>query len=201
MKFFTALLGISFLTACGGESSTSTSTNRVFTYDYSVVSGTPTITENSLSGSATVSFGSQLISTRSEESNFYFEFKFTQDTGFLAIHSFADANLANAQIVTFTKKSPTELVATYTSKNSTTSKLEELEQSLDVNIEPLSISIEVHNGEDNGSHVITWVGDELEVEPFEVLDGIYGASTNLGLNFENVEITKFEVGPAEALDE
>ena len=65
----------------------------------------------------------------------------------------------------------------------------------------LELSIEVHNGEDNGSHVIIWLGDELTGEPTEVLDGYYGTGTNIGINFEDVNLAGFEIGPAEALDE
>ena len=40
-----------------------------------------------------------------------------------------------------------------------------------------TFSVEVHNGEDNGSHVIAWVGDAIPTTGTAEADGIYGLGT------------------------
>ena len=196
---------IALISGCGEDNNndpTGTSTGTVFGKTYTLVTGTPTIAENSVSGTGTISFGDTLVSARAEETNFLLTIDLSAgNDSFVALHSFADADLKNGQIVTLGRQTDGNFALQYIKKSDGSSgTITSFNETVNA-AASFTFSVEVHNGEDNGSHVISWVGDTFPTSPAEAEDGFYGAGKYTGLNFQNATITAFTVGAAEAEDE
>jgi hypothetical protein len=187
------------LGACSSDSSSDSDNGpQVFGNSYSIVSGTPTV-DSTISGAGSLSFGDGLILERRSERNFYLDTELSEVGSFLQIHAFADANLANAQIMRLERVS-SGLTIQYTNAEGELAELGELATELD-GTSRFQVSFDVHNGEDEGSHVIAWPGDELSGEPTEVENGVFGTGKFVGLAFDRVVIHDFRVNDAEAADE
>ena len=77
----------------------------------------------------------------------------------MALHSFSESDLSDGQIVTLGRASRRTFSLTYTKADGTSGTITDFGQTVDTSAS-FTFSVEVHNGEDNGSHVIAWVGDE-----------------------------------------
>lgn len=187
------------LGACGSDSSNDANNGpQVFGNSYNIVSGTPTVGAT-VSGAGSLSFGDGLILERRSERNFYLDTELTEVGSFLQIHAFADANLANAQIIRLEREN-NGLTIQYTNAEGELVELGELASELNASSR-FQVSFDVHNGEDEGSHVIAWPGDELSGEPTEAENGVFGTGKFVGLAFDRVIIHDFRVNDAEAADE
>ena len=150
-----------------------------------------------------MSFADNLVAARAEETNFLFTVDLSEgNDSFVALHSFSESDLSGGQIVTLGRTSDGSFAINYTKADGSSGTITEFNETVDPT-GSFTFSVEVHNGEDNGSHVIAWVGDAFPegAEPGEAEDGIFGAGTFTGLNFQNATITAFTVGAAEAEDE
>ena len=191
------------MSGCGEDDNTdSTATSgTVFSKSYTLVTGTPTISNASVSGTGTISFSDSLVTARSEEKNFLLTIDLSAgNDSFVALHSFSNSDLTGGQIVTMGRQTDGAFAMQYTKADGTSNTVTSFNETVDAT-KAFSFSVEVHNGEDNGSHVISWVGDAIPTSPAEAEDGIFGAGKYTGINFNNATITAFTVGAAEAEDE
>ncbi|SMF49976.1 hypothetical protein [Pseudobacteriovorax antillogorgiicola] len=206
MKVMTKLafagLAVVVFTGCGSDDDDPVATTSVFGKAYTVISGSPTVEGNSVSGTGTLNFGDTLVQERAEETNFLLTIDLSAaDDSSVALHSFSESDLTGGQIVTLGKNDG-NLAMNYTTGSGTEDTVTTFNSTADTSTS-FTISVEVHNGEDNGSHVIAWIGDDFpeSAEPAEKTDGIYGAGKFVGLNLNNATVTAFTVGAAEAEDE
>ncbi|NRA64201.1 MAG: hypothetical protein HRU19_06925 [Pseudobacteriovorax sp.] len=201
-----AVLGLTaaFVTGCGDDDDdTPAAGASVFDKSYTVVTGTPTVATDSISGTGTLSFADSLVTARTEKTNFLFTVDLSEgNDSFVALHSFSESDLSGGQIVTLGRTADGSFAVNYTKADGTSGTMTEFNETVDPSA-AFTFSIEVHNGEDNGSHVIAWVGDAFPTtaEPGEETDGIFGAGTFTGLNFQNATITAFTVGADEVAEE
>ena len=187
---------------CGekNEDETTATTGTVFSKSYTLVTGTPTIAENSVSGTGTLNFADTLVTARAEETNFLLTIDLSAgNDSFVALHSFANADLTGGQVVTMGRGTDGSFAMQYTKADGTSGTKTTFNETINA-AASFTFSVEVHNGEDNGSHVIAWSGDAHSSSAAEATDGIYGAGKYTGLNFQNATITAFTVGAAEAAD-
>lgn len=188
-------------TGCRKDDDDDSSGPTLFSKSYSVVTGSPTVSATSVTGTGTLSFGDGLVSERAEETNFLLTIDLSAGTdSFVALHSFSSSDLSGGQIVTLGRQSDGSFALQYIKGDGTSGLITSFNETVDATA-AFTISVEVHNGEDNGSHVIAWIGDAYPSSPAEAEDGIYGAGKYTGLNFQNATITAFAVGAAEAEDE
>lgn len=201
-KWGLVFLATALFTGCGGDDDDiAPAGSSVFGKAYTIVTGTPEIATDSISGTGTISFGDSLLVERAEETNFLFTIDLSKgNDSFVALHSFSEADLSGGQLVTFSRTNDGSFVLRYTKKDGLEGEVTSFNEAVDATAS-FTVSVDVHNGEDNGSHVISWIGDDFPSEPAEAEDGIFGAGKFTGLSFQNATITAFRVGAAEAKDE
>lgn len=189
------------LVGCGSKDDDDAGGPSVFGKSFTTVTGSPTVSDGSASGTGTLSFGDGLVAERSEETNFLLTLDLSAgNDSFVALHAFSNAELAGGQIVTLGRQPDGAFALQYTKGDGSSGQITSFNETVDPS-KPITISVEIHNGEDNGSHVIAWIGDAYPSEPAEAEDGIFGAGKFTGLNFNNATISGFTVGAAEAEDE
>ena len=195
-----ALASSLLLHACGSSDDDDVASGpQIFSKNYSIVSGSPSV-DSTISGSGILSFGEDLILERRSESNFYLDFELAEIGSYVQLHSYADSALGEGQVIRLERQANNLLSIRYTQNTGALASLAELATGIDASGR-IQISLDVHNGEDNGSHVIGWQGDTFSGEPVEVLDGYFGRGTYVGLALEGATIYAFTVGAGEAADE
>lgn len=203
-KLFTLSLGLTLMSfGCSNDDdNSSSSTTSVFGKTYTLVTGSPTVEANSVTGTGTLNFGESLVTERKEETNFLITLDLSAgNDSYVNIHTFSDSSLANGQIITLGRQENGDFAMQYTKADGTKETVTEFDETIDASSGSFTFSVDVHNGEDNGSHVISWKGDNIPGSPTEATDGLYGAGRYVGLDIKNATVTAFSVGSAEAADD
>lgn len=149
--------------ACGSSDDDSTSAAGSAIEVNSVLSGTPSVVDNSISGNGSVIFTSALGAV---DSGRHFQVQALLDEGeSLTIHTYADNQLANGidLVVTRPANTPTSLEVIVDGSDISSSFTGVAAD------QPISILMDVHNDE-NPSHVLIWPEGETEFSDTTTLE-------------------------------
>lgn len=189
-----SLVCSAFLLGCGGNDDNNDPTGpAVFGKSYSLVDGDLDVGDDKVSGNGVIAFGA-FIDSPTEGRNFLIT-STIEDGGFVQLHAFANQDLSNAAVIRLSREGEALNYRAFGQEQDDQGVLTGVNAS-----EPITLSVEVHNGE-SPAHVLLWNGDTPPAgEPLE-LRAANGTGTYVGFTLEQASLQAFTDGPEEIADD